>query len=322
MQTISVYMNQRASNTGLEFWKNRIGSALFRSDLKFRQPENLTDLRDQLNQDIEAQVDTVVSVGGDGTVNTLIQQLADTDIGLLVIPGGTANDLAHELGLEKNVKKVIQYVRQKNVKQIDLIKVNQRLFATNGGFGLGGEVANRINEMRKRYPKFKDLMKLTGKKIYSLFVAQEMLSLNSKMYHLNIKSNEMNGQFHCHALLINNQPVIAGTFHVAPKTKNDDGKFNVTILTHKNKFDLVRALIQVAQGIPVEGDPHFISFETDSLVVENLEKNKPISFFGDGEVFEEHDQVWNISIKPQSLKVYSRDSAVDMVDLVNEVQLS
>lgn len=322
MQTISVYMNHRASNTGLEFWKDRIGSALFRSHLKFRQAENLTELRSQLNEDIQDKVDTVVSVGGDGTVNTLIQQLANTEIGLLVIPGGTANDLAHELGLEHNVKKVIQYVRQKNVKKIDLISVNNRLFATNGGFGLGGEVANRINEMRKRYPKFKDLMKLTGKKIYSLFVAQEMLSLRSKMYHLNIKSKEMNGQFHCHALLVNNQPVIAGTFHVAPLTKNNDGKFNVTILTHRNKLDLVRALIQVAQGIQIEGDPHFISFETDELFVENLEPQKPISFFGDGEVFDDQDQTFHVKIVKEALKVYSKDTAVDMVDLVNEVNLS
>jgi len=322
METISVYMNHRASNTGLNYWKNRIGSSLFRSEINFRNPTSLEDLKIQLEKDIANKVDTIVSVGGDGTVNTLIQHLAHTDIGLLVIPGGTANDLANELGLEKNSRKVIQYVRQKNVKSIDLIKVNDRLFATNGGFGLGGDVAKKINEMRKKYPRFKDLMKITGKKIYSLFVAQEMLSLKSKMYHLNINSKELSGQYRCHALLINNQAVIAGTFHVAPQTRNADGKFNVTILTHTNRFDLVRTLIQVSQGIAIEGDPHFISFETDSLEVENLEPQRKISFFGDGEVFQENEQKWKISVVPQSLKVYSKDTAVDMVDLVNEVSLS
>ena len=98
MQNISVYLNQRASHTSFKYWKNSIDKSLFRSDITYRTPKDLEELRLNLLADIEGKKDAIVSVGGDGTVNTLIQSLAGKDIGLLVMPGGTANDLATALG--------------------------------------------------------------------------------------------------------------------------------------------------------------------------------------------------------------------------------
>lgn len=115
MQNISVYLNQRAANTDLDYWKSRITRSLFRSKLNFRTPSNLEELHSDLKADIDAKVDAVVSVGGDGTVNTLIQNLANKEIGLLVIPGGTANDLASELGMNENIKKICQCIRNQQV---------------------------------------------------------------------------------------------------------------------------------------------------------------------------------------------------------------
>lgn len=321
MQTISVYLNQRASNTSFEFWKSRITKSLFRSELNFRTPGSLTELHEELDSDIKNNVDAIVSVGGDGTVNTLIQSMAGTDVGLLVIPGGTANDLAHELGTEKNLKKVIQTIRAKQTKNIDLIKINGRYMATNGGIGFGGHVAEKINDIRRKFPIFKKIMKLSGKKIYSIFIAQELMGINLEYYNLKLKSNEFTGQTNCSALLINNQPVLAGTFKIAPETLNNDGKFNVTILSHPNRQRLIQCMLTVASGNLPVNDPYFQSFETDSLEIENLNPEKEVPFFGDGEVFDNERQKWNITVSKNALKVYSLDPNNDLVDLVNEVSL-
>ncbi|MCF8059628.1 MAG: hypothetical protein K9K67_10045 [Bacteriovoracaceae bacterium] len=319
MQEISVYLNSKAGQTGMDFWEKEIGRRLFRSHLNFRHHDSKEDLLISLGEDIKNKVNTIVSVGGDGTVHTLIQKLAGEDIGLLVVPGGTANDLANELGAIKNIEKVISWVRSQETKKIDLISINGKLMATNGGIGLGGQVAEKINNIRNKVPLFKNLMKLTGKRIYPFFAATEILDPSLPYYKLKITSKEFAGIIETPGLLINNQSRLGGSFHVAPHTSNNDGTFNVTAFTHKNRARLIQCLWSMGQGEILPEDNNIITFETDSLEVELLE-GEDLNFFGDGEIVSRAKK-WDISVRPQTLLVYSQGER-DIVDMVNEVTLS
>lgn len=301
MSKISVYMNQQASHCSYEFWRERIHRSLFRSEVLYRTPKSLSELNILLRQDIANNVDTIVSVGGDGTVNTLIQELAGKDIALLVVPGGTANDLASELGHKGSVDEVIRCIREKQTKSIDLININGRYMATNGGIGFGGDVARRINQLRLKTPAFKKIMNLTGKSIYSFFVAQELLSGNFDTYDFEVNCAELSGRFTSSAVWINNQAKIADTYSIAPNTKNDDGTFNMIILTHPTRALLINCFLKILRGIHPVNDPHFISIETSKL---SLKFATPIDFFGDGEIFETNDQ-FNISSLHAGLNVFS-----------------
>ena len=307
MQKIRVYLKHRASNSS-DFWREKISSALFRSEVVFRSPENLRQLKLFLEEDIALSPQSIISVGGDGTVNTLIQDLAYTGIGLLVIPGGTANDLANELGNLRNVKRVIHCIRSKEYYNIDLIKINNRYMATNGGIGLGSRVAEKMNLIRTEHPYFKFLMKMTGKRIYSLFLGRELLSMRHRPTHFLIESLEFSKIVNAPIVLINNQAILAGTFNIAPETNNADGKFNVTIFCHPNKKLLVQSILGVMKGKVPKDDPYFISFETDHVYIENLSKEKNVQFFGDGEIIEE-GQSYDIRIAKEALKVYSHKRA-------------
>lgn len=104
MQNISVYLNQKASN-GSQDWQGMINNALFRSHIEYPVTSSIEELHEKLERDVENKVDAVLSVGGDGTVHSIIQKLAGTDVGLLVVPGGTANDFARVMGSSSNIKK-------------------------------------------------------------------------------------------------------------------------------------------------------------------------------------------------------------------------
>jgi YegS/Rv2252/BmrU family lipid kinase len=69
----------------------------------------LTDSRahaeESARQAVRAGCDTIFACGGDGTIHNIIQVLADTPVALAVLPMGTANALAHDLGLSMNVVK-------------------------------------------------------------------------------------------------------------------------------------------------------------------------------------------------------------------------
>lgn len=317
MQNISVYLNHTASNGG-QNWQGRINNALFRSKIRYPITKNISELHQNLDRDVENKVDAVLSVGGDGTVHSIIQKLAGTDVGLMVVPGGTANDFARVIGSSSNIKKITQTIRLNIRKKIDLINVNGTFMATNGGLGFAAEVAQEINELRKSYPQFKKFMKISGKNIYSLFLAKKMLMKEITSYKFKIDSSEYSDTLYAPLLLINNQPVLGGSFEVAPETNHSDGKFNVTILKHENRVDLIRCLLDIMNGDFPKNDKNLVSFETSEIKIELLDSNHDLSFFGDGEVFNP-TKVWNIKCYPSFLNVFSPKDQTDLNNFSGQV---
>lgn len=301
MQNISVYFNQHASQSS-PHWQDKINHALFRSILDYKSPDSLEALESELENDVNNAVDAVLSIGGDGTAHNIIQKLAGTDISLLLVPNGTANDLANGLGASTNIKAITKTIRNNNVKKVDLISINGKYMATNGGLGFASEVAQKINELRVTHQSFKSFMKLSGKSIYSMFLAKKFLSETIKSHIFKIESLEYSDTLTTPLILINNQPILANTFEVAPLTRHNDGTFNVTIFKHSNRIELVQCLIKILLGTVPTEDPNLVTFETKEVKINLLDDNK-LSFFGDGEVFQETNS-WEIKMHPEYLSVF------------------
>jgi len=323
MQEIAVYFNSRASNGPSEIWRKEILRCLFRSNITFRQPQSLIQLEEFLESDISRKVDSIISVGGDGTANTLIQKLAGQNIAMLVVPAGTANDLASELGTKSSLQHALSQIRARQMKRMDLISVNGQFMATNGGFGFGGRVAANINEMRKRVPLFKQFMKFTGRNIYSLFAASDFLDFQYSTYKFKIESDEFSGVFEGPALLINNQKRLGGQFVVAPEADNSDGVMNITVFKHPNRMKAIQCLWALSKGKCLKEDPHFLTFTTQKMKVEILDADEEMTFFGDGEIFNSHNnKVWEIEVIPQSLLVYTMENYSSFLTYSSHVTLS
>lgn len=317
MQNISVYLNQKASN-GSRDWQGMINNALFRSQIEYPVTNSIEELHEHLERDVENKVDAVLSVGGDGTVHSIIQKLAGTDVGLLVVPGGTANDFARVMGSSSNIKKITQTIRLNTRKKIDLININGTFMATNGGLGFAAEVANEINELRKAYPNFKSFMKFSGKNIYSLFIAKKMLKKEITSYKFKIASKEYNEIVMAPLILINNQPMLAGSFEVAPKTNHQDGTCNIMILKHENRLELINCLLKILNGNFPYDDKNLVTFETEEAQIDLLEGADNLSFFGDGEIFQKATS-WKIRCLPEALTVFSPKDQTDLANLCGQM---
>lgn len=304
MNKIAIYMNANASGTNIEFWEVKLCEVLMNYNIVIRKTKNLIDLKTFIHIDMQSNTDMIIAVGGDGTMNCLIQEIAQTKIKLFIIPTGTANDLAGEMGIRKNLKSILKTLKEGDQKQIDLIKVNEKFIATNGGIGLASDVASTINKLRGKYPLFKKLMKLCKGKIYSIFVAAKLLSMNIKRYQVLVESPDLpyiNKVIDSPIILINNQSNVATDFKVAPETENNDGTFNVTIFTHKKNLSLAFTIIKMAFGKNVKNDPNIISFETQNVIINSADDSN-LSFFGDGEVFEPSSMI-KASIEPCALEI-------------------
>lgn len=307
MAKISVYFNDASSRSMSTKLAKKLENYLYRHNVAFRSPESLSELHTSLQSDVKDECEYIFSVGGDGTANTILQNIHGTDVKLMVIPTGTANDFASELGLNLNVDRIMKVFLHKTYQNVDVIKVNDKYMLTNGGIGMTSNVAEKINADRKVIPGFKKLMKLTGSKIYPLYFGKEMLG-PLKKYKLHIESSDfpfLNKEVNAAILMINNQPKIGGNFLIAPETKNNDGKFNVTILTHDSKIELMKATIMMMQGKYPTSDPNIISFETNEVDIISLEED--MTFFGDGEILCK-GQNFLIKNIPQTLNVCSYDN--------------
>ncbi|NRA45587.1 MAG: NAD(+)/NADH kinase [Oligoflexales bacterium] len=299
MHKIKVFYNKKASGENSVFWRKEIELKLFRSEVDFITAESRDEFIKKIKCVSAENTDSVICVGGDGTFNTILQELSRAQIPFLVVPTGTANDLAHDLGMDGKISKAIASVRSGQYKTIDLIKVNDQLMATNGGIGLVSEVAEMVNRYRDTVPGFKQAMRLLKGHTYSLMVASRLFQ-PFKPLPMSIESDGFNGPVSSGLLLVNNQSCIGGHFVIAPDTLNNDGHFNVTIFTHKSRIAIAAAILRALRGLPIDHDPSIITFETSDL---RVKASRPLKFFGDGELLTEAKSI-HFSLVPQAIKIF------------------
>ena len=92
---------------------------------------------------------TVVSVGGDGTFNALLNQLADPSrIPLAILPTGTANILAKELKLPRDPVSVARAIANGNIRRIDMAMLGRRRFGACVGWGFDAMVTRALAARR------------------------------------------------------------------------------------------------------------------------------------------------------------------------------
>lgn len=98
---------------------------------------------------IEAGSDLIVAAGGDGTINEVAAGMLHTGVPLAILPGGTANVLAHELRLPTQNERVAAEIRQLQPCRIAVGKLRmgsqQRNFLCMAGAGLDAEIVYRLN---------------------------------------------------------------------------------------------------------------------------------------------------------------------------------
>ncbi|MBT3236099.1 MAG: hypothetical protein HN353_09125 [Bdellovibrionales bacterium] len=308
MQKVAVFYNQHASGSNRSIWIEQVKEILFRSDLTFYPILGPVQMKADVDELIESRIHIVVCIGGDGSVNLMIQYLVHTDISLLVIPAGTANDLARELGVVRRITDSIAAVRLNNFKQIDLLEVDGRYFATNGGFGVGGSVTHLINDLRKKIHQFKYVLRILKHRVYTAALLYQSLFSSLTFHHVKIESDKYSGEIRTAFTLITNQSKIAGDVELSQGAANNDGIFTVFCLAHDNKMDLIKGFYLVLSGGAVESDKNIILFETDQVTVETLD-GTTMRFFGDGEVFGEY-QKFTVKLHHKSLNVYIVDEEV------------
>lgn len=191
--------------------------------------------------------DTVVAVGGDGTVNDMLRGIC-TNKKLIYghIPTGTGNDLARGLGLPKSplacLKKIINKDR---VKEIDYGILSygtdgHKRFLVSSGIGFDASIVNEYSSLPKNSVFSKGLFRKIS--YLKIGIKHFFKTDTSKGFVIveGIKKIEFN---HIFFVVAHVHPYEGGGIKFAPDAINTDGELDVCLMHGKSKFNLAKILI-------------------------------------------------------------------------------
>ncbi|HEY6400177.1 MAG TPA: diacylglycerol kinase family protein [Blastocatellia bacterium] len=106
------------------------------------RPKSLTQI---VRQAIASGADVIAAGGGDGTISTVANQLAGTGVALGVLPLGTLNHFAKDIGIPLDLRDAVKVVCRGAIKRVDVGEVNGFYFINNSSLGVYPEMA-RVRE--------------------------------------------------------------------------------------------------------------------------------------------------------------------------------
>ena len=104
---------------------------------------------------IAQQADIIVAGGGDGTISSVAAALAGGDIALGVLPLGTLNHFAKDLGLPLTLDAAVRQIAAGQRTRVDVGEVNGRVFINNSSLGLYPDIVHDREQQRKRVGRSK-----------------------------------------------------------------------------------------------------------------------------------------------------------------------
>src|SRR5436305_1927181 len=195
----------------------------WRVELKLTQA--MGDARRLAREAVAQHIDVVIAVGGDGTINEIIQGLAGSETALGVLPNGTVNVWAREVGIPIDMVGAREVLLNGQRQSIDLGKINERYFLLMAGIGLDGEVTHAEEKQRAKW------LGAIGYALVGIWLGlgyggfRTVLQLHGRV----IKTNALQ-------VIIGNTQLYAGTIKYTWRAKCNDGLLDVCIVRRQNLF--------------------------------------------------------------------------------------
>jgi YegS/Rv2252/BmrU family lipid kinase len=177
----------------------------------------------------------VVAAGGDGTINEVVNGLAGSDTALGLLPLGTMNVFATELGLPiGNLRKCWEVIEHGLVKPVDLLRANDQYFVQLAGIGFDAQVVAATSF---------DFKKTLGPLSY-IISATQIASKKPPSLTIRGGGGTRQGSF----VLIGNGRYYGGPFVLFKNALIDDGMLDVLIFKNLGYLDIVRYLQAIVLG--------------------------------------------------------------------------
>lgn len=165
----------------------------------------------------EYQPETLAVAGGDGTINLLAKLIHNTPLPMLIIPTGSANGMANELGIGNRVDTAISLLKDGVKQHIDVLKINGKICIHLADVGLNARIVKRFEDDPGR-----------GLATYAKYLFREVFLIRQYRFYIDIDGNQFKRK--AVSLTFANASKYGTGAVINPIGKIDDGQFELVIV--------------------------------------------------------------------------------------------
>jgi diacylglycerol kinase (ATP) len=235
--------------------------------------------------------DTVIVVGGDGTVNEVISGLLASDQdggpGIAIIPAGSSNDFSKSLGIPQHLREACEVIVRGRVREVDVGQAGPHYFCSASCLGYFAEVAARSLEMRKLRGSLRYVIPAFG-------VIRNM----SEGWEMTVKAEGrvLHGSYA--VLLVGNTPRFGG-LTMLPGARPDDGRLDCLLIEMAGRREALQ-LIPLAYRKALEQHRKATRFQVASMSVTLA---RPTRVCNDGEMAPTVFESLEYRVLPRKLRI-------------------
>ncbi len=239
-----------------------------------RQPKDATKIVKQYRK----EENIIYSVGGDGTLNEVLNGIVGSKNKLAIIPGGSGNDFY------KSIDEIsdIEY-------KIDIGKINRRYFINIVSIGIDADVCDNVNIMKKKH--------LPTSQIYNASIVYTFLKFKPKFIHFRLNKTDMKDYYTM--VTICNGKVYGGGYKIAPNAIINDGLFDIYFVDALSKVQIPKLFLMLKKGTH-ETSPLVHKRQTAKI---SFKSNIPMVCNVDGETL--YEKKYNIELLKNKVIIYN-----------------
>lgn len=229
--------------------------------------QGLTKIGREINNQ---NIELVVAAGGDGTVNAVAQLATSASLPMGVLPAGTLNHFAKDLGLPMKLQEAAKVILAGNFKKIDYCTVNNQVFVNNSSIGLYPAVVHERENLEPKMNKWP-----------AALIAFIKVGIRVSSTHLTFRFDGQQKQFKTPLVFIGNNSYQPDKIGFTNRATLADGNLFIYIVRANKLSALIRQTILIFWGKRFK-DKDFVVLTKKDLIISSRQQQLKVAV--DGEV--------------------------------------
>ena len=263
-------------------------SAEFNRDYEIVVNETVEDAKNNIKKFKDTEY-IITAVGGDGSINLVLNNLIGTKNIISFVPHGTGNDFCR--ACFENM--------ENGIHDVDIIRINDRYFINVACFGIDADIANDDNFIHNRF--------IPESMRYNAGVIYYFLTYKARKMKIECDGETIDQDFT--TVVAANSQYYGGGYRVAPESLIDDGQMEVYAVDKLNKIKMASIILSMKDASHLN-NPALKVFKTKKAVISS---DKPIRANFDGEPLEADR--FELEIIPKGFKVEFNKDFINRVKL-------
>jgi diacylglycerol kinase family enzyme len=216
----------------------------------------------------------IIAAGGDGTISSVASALVETDTPLGVLPLGTRNHLAKDLGLPLDLPGAARVIARGQVRRIDAARVNDRVFLNNSSVGLYPQMVRHREAQEEQLGRGRGL---------AMLVAAVSVLRRFPLVRVRIGAEDQSLPRTCPFVFVGNNRYEMRLLRLGERPRLDEGRLSVYLTRRTGRFALLKLAAMGVVGL-LDPERDFESLHAPEVWVESAKRRLRVSV--DGEVIE------------------------------------